>query len=111
MTASAMRVGDQDQRGEQLQAYPELVGRGPEEEPGQRLHRGVAGRDALLAVPAPPAEKQVGDEGHVVPGPDGLSAVWAVGRRPHYRLVAGYAVDHDVQKAADHQPEEACDED
>jgi hypothetical protein len=29
-----------------------------------------------------------------------------VGRWPRYRLAAGHAVDHDVQEAADHQPEE-----
>ena len=34
-----------------------------------------------------------------------LAAVRAVGSRPRHRLAAGHPVDHDVQEAAHHQPQ------
>src|ERR687890_82599 len=96
---------------EQSQAHPELVSCRPEEEPGRRLNSGVARRYRLLAIPAPPAEQQIGDEGNVIPGPDGLPTVRAVGGGPNHRLAARHAVDHDVQEAADHKPEKDSYED
>src|SRR5215204_653969 len=96
---------------EQSQAHPELVGRHPEEEPGSRLHRRVARRYRLLAVPAPPAQQHIGDEGNVVPRPDGLPAMRAVRGRPNHRLAARPTVDNDVQEAADHKAEKNSYED
>src|SRR5687768_3104875 len=95
----------------QSQAHPELLGCCPEEEPRSRLHRSIARRYALLAIPAPPAEQHIGDERHVIPDPDGLPTVRAVGGGPNRRLVARHAVDHDVQEAADHKPEKESYED
>jgi hypothetical protein len=47
---------DKEQRRELRRASPDLVGRGPEEDRGDRFQRRLACRDARLATAAPPAK-------------------------------------------------------
>ena len=60
---------------------------------------------------ATPAEQQIGDKGNIVPGANGFPTMRAVRSGPHHRFALRHAVDHDVQEAADHEPEKYSRED
>ncbi len=70
------------------------------------LQRRVADRDAAAALAAAAAEQQIADDGNVVVPAQDVAAVRAARRRPDERLAARQAVDADVEKAADRQPEQ-----
>ena len=82
----------------------------PEHRPGkqgrQDLDQGIPGRDGLAAVPAPAPQDQPAQHGDVVVRADGFAAFRAVGGRKNDGFPLGYPPDADIEKTADHGPED-----
>ncbi len=80
-----------------------------EQQRGEQLHERIAHGNARPAVPAPAPQPQPREQRDVVAVLELHVAARAVRRRPHERLVAGHAPDHDVQERTDDESVQAAD--
>lgn len=97
----------EQQRCKQVRHRPQLPTNQHGERGGQYFYGGILGRDGRFARGATSAQSHPAEYRNIFPWAQPVSAFRALGWWIGNGLVVGYAIDNDVEKAADHHPNDA----